>query len=235
MQGSVGNIRNMKFSLVKWTSVAAAAFVIAQEAHAVVVSGQVTSGTGTFVELAPPIANPLGPANSVGNDTFQNPNLYAFDEDQNVQIGPGALLVDLVPGGGSGTIAAGTVVASHYVFFDPAGATTQSGYVDFDADILAVISSTSTLLASDYLANTGVNYLNPTLRGLEPGDSATIDNTLPYRLRVSWTASSPGDYVRVLTKFSPGANVPDVGSTMAMLLSGLTMLAAAARKREGRS
>ena len=100
---------------------------------------------------------------SVGNDTFQDPNLYGFNEDQNVVAAPAG---GFSPDVGS-VIAAGTVVASHYIFFDPAGITSQEGYVDFDADILGIFTSTSTLAATDIYANTSVTYLSPTLRGLE--------------------------------------------------------------------
>ena len=120
-------------------------------------------------------------------------------------------------------IAAGTQVASHYVFFDPLGASSMVGTVDFDSDVLGIITSSGLLLASDGLANTGVNYLNPVLRGLEVGDSVTISGT--RQILVNVTASSPGDYVRVITAFSPGA-VPEpmslalVGAALAAL--GLT-------------
>ena len=61
------------------------------------------------------------------------------------------------------------------------------------------MTSTATLAASDFLANTGVNYLNPGARGLEPGDSVTING--PKQILFDTFASSPGDYVRVLTEF----------------------------------
>jgi hypothetical protein len=207
-----------------------------QDLEAVVIGGSVTGGSaatagGVFIELTPPLSNPFGPPNSVGNNTFQNPNLYAFDEDQNVLVGPANLSVDQIPGGGPGTIPAGTEVASHYVFFDPGPVQSQLGYVDFDADILAVITGTANLAASDYLANTGINYLNPAARGLEAGDSAPIDLLLPYRLNVDWDASTPGDYVRVLTRHSPGATVPDTGSSRMLIAFGLVALAGVRRFR----
>jgi len=95
-------------------------------------------------------------------------------------------------------------VASHYVFFDPTNGTID-GTVDFDSDVLGIISTTNHLAASDYLANTGVNYLNPTLRGLEAGDSVTVSGV--RQIRFDTSASTPGDYVRVLTVFSPGGAV----------------------------
>src|SRR5256885_17135455 len=73
--------------------------------------------------------------------------------------------------------------------------------------------------ASDFLANTGVNYLNPLARGLEPGDSVTISGA--KQILCDTFASAPGDYVRVLTAFSPtAATVPEPGSP-SLLGSGL--------------
>ena len=105
----------------------------------------------------------------MGNDNFQSPNLFAFDEDQNL-----VLTAPLIVNVGTSPIPAGTIVASHYVFFDPGPTQHIVGAVDFDADILGIITSTVDLAASDFLADTGVNYLNPGLRGLEAGDSVTI-------------------------------------------------------------
>ena len=103
------------------------------------------------------------------------------------------------------------------------------GTVDFDSNILAIITSTGTLAASDFLAKTGVNYLNPGNRGLEVGDSVTING--PREILFDTFASSPGDYVRVLTEFSPTAAVPEP-SSFALLGLGLIGLALF-RKRQG--
>src|SRR5690606_24020769 len=101
---------------------------------------------------------------------------------------------------------AGQVVASHYVFFDPGPVQSLTGFVDFDADIFGIITSTGRLAASDFLANTGVTYLNPGSRGLEASqDAVSIDPTNPRRALVDFVASTPGDYIRILTMRSPGA------------------------------
>lgn len=190
-----------------------------QISQATIIGGG-TTGTGSFFDLS------LSPPASVGNDNFQNPNLYGFNEDQNVAVGAGGLTANQ----GLLLLAQGTIVASHYIFFDPSGLTTQVGHVLFDADILSIFTSQTTLDASDYLANTGVTYLSTNLRGLESGDSATINGTNAKQLDVNWRAGTPGDYIRVLTKKSPGA-VPDNGTTALLLSLGLGALALVRRRK----
>ncbi|MCG6941286.1 MAG: hypothetical protein LJE69_08545 [Thiohalocapsa sp.] len=106
-------------------------------------------------------------------------------------------------GGGPGTILAGTIVASHYVFSEPASTASRQGVVELDSDILGILTATATLEDSDFLSSTGVTYLNPDLRGLEGVDSVTSAGR--RRIEATWTASSPGSFVRVLTAFSPAA------------------------------
>lgn len=194
----------------------------ASSANAVVVGGMVTSGSGSFIELDPSTGF------SVGNDTFQDPNLYAFNEDQNISI-PSEIQVNI------GTNPqAGEVVASHYVFFDPGPGTRQQGYVDFDADIFGVATSTAFLAASDFLINNAVTYLNPTLRGLESGDVVSIDPGNSKRLLVDWFAATPGDYVRVFTKESPTFDAPiPLPAAGWMLLGAVAGLAGLRRRRRG--
>jgi len=189
----------------------------ATQASATIVSGAVTGGGslssgGTFIKLTVPFTE-SSPDNTVGNDTFQNANLYGFDEGQNIAVTVDLAVDDLADGlgGGSGPgiIPMGSTVASHYIFFDPVD-NSQIGTVSFDSDIVAIISSTANLAASDFLINTGVTYLNPSERGLESGDVVTITGL--QMITVNWTASTPGDYIRVLTDFSPGAAVPEPAS-----------------------
>lgn len=139
----------------------------------------------------------------VGFDTFDTPHLYGFDEDQNILL-DAPIRVDV--GGIDGEIAEGTIVASHYVFFDSINGI-QHGYVDFDAPILGVAAFQDTMAATDFLANTSVTYISPELRGLEQGDFIWIDEKMPTRLWVFWAGSSPGDYIRVFTEKSAGGLV----------------------------
>lgn len=174
---------------VCWASVA--------PAQATVLGGAIVEQTvsGQFVKLD--TDTPF----DVGEDNFNTDHLYAFDEDQNILlIEP--IRVDI--GGDRGVIPAGQVVASHYVFFDSLRGT-HYGYVDFDAPILGVAALPASMDATDFLANTAVNYISTDLRGLERGDYVWVDNTDPFRLWVYWAGSSPGDYIRVFTARSPGA------------------------------
>jgi hypothetical protein len=122
-------------------------FVLAgltRPAGATTISGAVTGGSalaagGTFVLLHAPLSNPFGPPNSVGDDNFQSPNLFAFDEDQNI------LLAALLTPDVGGAIPAGTIVASHYIFFDPGPSQSVIGTVNFDSNVLAIFTSTALL------------------------------------------------------------------------------------------
>lgn len=164
---------------------------------ATVIGGEILrqNGNGTFVKLD------TEESFAVGNDTFDDPNLYAFDEDQNILLEK-PIRVDI--GGEEGMIAADTVVASHYVFFDSL-AGIHVGYVDFDSPVLGIAAFQDTMGATDFLANTSVTYLGEALRGLEPGDHVWIDENDPHRIWVYWAGSSPGDYIRVFTAKSAGA------------------------------
>jgi hypothetical protein len=71
--------------------------------------------------------------------------------------------------------------------------------VTFPNTILGLATSIATLNASDNLGNSTANYLNPSLRGLEPDDFASISSNT---LSVTFSADSPGDYIRVFVAVS---------------------------------
>lgn len=200
-------------------------FLLTNNASATITGGQITGGTalsngGSFVDLG---SAPTGLV--VGNDTFQNPNLYGFNEDQNI-----FLTSDLAIDVGTTSIASLTEVASHYVFFDPRYGATVAGWVEFDSEVLGIITSTTNLASSDFLINNDVTYLNPTLRGLESNqDTVWIDGTNNNRINLSFYASTPGDYIRVITARSPSVSVPEI-SSIYLLVFGLLGLLVARRK-----
>ena len=184
---------------------------LAETVSATIVSGEIIAGStktggATFIKLSVPFTVSK-PANTVGSNTFNKPHLYGFDEDQNIVIAR-PLAVDIIADAAAktiinGTLPPGTEVASHYIFFDPRRKSTQVGKVTFDSKVLGVITSMPYLQQSDRLANSGVIYQNPGFRGLEKQDKVVISD--PYSITVNWRASSPGDYIRVITESSPGA------------------------------
>lgn len=172
----------------------------AASAEAAIITGEITGGSvlrknGEFIELRP---QQLGSGQwiTIGKDNFNDPNLYAFNEWQNIK-----LLEDISLDIG-GTLKAGTTVAAHYIVFDPVRDNTK-GWIQFDAPILGIATSNKVLAATDYLANSKVNYLQVSARGLEKNDMMKIDPNDLTRLFFDLTASSPGDFVRVFTARSP--------------------------------
>ena len=145
------------------------AIFCASPAFATIIAGAITGGSavpagGAFVNLTPFVG-------TVGNDNFQNPNFYGFDETQNIVLAA-PLTVDIFAATYAAILPIGLDLASHYVFFDPNPGTSLLGTVDFDSDVVAIITSTGLLAASDFLVSPVVTYLNPGARGLEGNDVA---------------------------------------------------------------
>lgn len=169
-----------------------AAFSLAlSPATAGILEGQILqqSGNGAVVYLDPP------PGLAVGADTFDDENLYAFAEVRAVRLGHD---IAIEIGAPDGVIAAGTVIDSHYVFFDSLDGAHFATLL-FETPILGVATTPESLAATDAYGRLGVVYLAPRLRGLETGDEVWIDEDDPRRLFLLWAGSSPGDYIRVFT------------------------------------
>jgi hypothetical protein len=186
----------MKTILTLASATALAAFA-AGTAGATVVGGAVTGGDaaangGVFVNLTPA-------SGTVGADNFNDYNLRAFDEQQDVTL-TSAYAADF-----GVNLNVGDIVNSHYVVYDPDTTrpiASQEGYIDFNKPVLAVIFDGAVLDASDSeLGLASVTYaLNgDPKRGPEGADTVTINPGEPGRVYISWKASTPGDDFRVIT------------------------------------
>jgi len=154
------------------------------------------------------------------NPVLPNPNdgvLLGWDEVQNLTLTE-SLRVDRVfdesasfisdAGSGDFFIAAGTVVSSHYLQWDPGmgSAGRVQATIELDSQVFAFITDTQNLFDTDAaLGLLGLNYNDFGLRGLEGGDTTVFNGP---NTDINWSASSPGDWTRLITAFSPGAEDP---------------------------
>ena len=118
----------------------------------------------------------------------------------------------------------GQAVKSWFVFFDPRAASSMKGDVSFDGAILHVLDDKASLLATSAFGSAGMSYdySNKSI-GLEAGDKSKT-SFAGSTLSLNWTASNPGDHIRVMTA------VPEPG-TYALMALGLGALGFVARRR----
>ena len=207
-------------SIIMKTVFVAATALWAGQASATIIGGGVTGGSSFAAGGQFNLIEPIPFGFTVGDDNQQSDDLFGFNEDQNILLAD-ALDLDV----GTPQLAAGTEVASHYIFYDPVLASIE-GFVECDAVVLGILTETDTLFASDVLANTDVTYLNPAARGLEDNtDSVVIDPGNPNRILIDFFAGSPGDYIRVLTERSPiAAQEVAAPGTLGLLGFSLSLL-----------
>lgn len=206
-------------------------------------AGWPTRAGATLVDLGPCI----GPVACVitttpPNPVQQDPNdgvLLAWDEVQNLTLAQD-LRVDRVfdptapfiePVGNDFLIKAGTVVSSHYLQWDPgAGSSdTVETTIAADSQIFAFIVDDQNLFDSDaVLGLPGLDYNDFRYRGIEDSDTTVFSGE---RVAIRWTATTPGDWARLITAFSPGGDpIPEPG-TLGLLLAGLAGLSARRARR----
>jgi hypothetical protein len=114
---------------------------------------------------------------------------------------------------------------SYLLMFDPVNVTGKvNATVTFAGNVFATFTNKAGLIASSAYQNAGVTYDWKKLSGLEGKEALTVTgNAISFK----WTASSPGDYVRVLTVSA----VPEP-ETYALLLAGLGIMGAAVRRKK---
>jgi hypothetical protein len=203
----------------KLISVAVMAALAVVPAQAVVLTGSLTDGSALTNGGAFQIVTPIGTLEdpyTVGRNNIGDNNVRVFNEKQIFTLTSDLAVRD-------GVIAAGTRVASQFLFFDPRGAAQiATGFAKFNGDILGVATTTTLLQGSDFLGiQPTVFYNYNDGSGLEDQDIVTFSGrTLNFTLQ----ASSPSDSIRILTA------VPEPAS-WAMLIAGFGLVGAAARRR----
>jgi hypothetical protein len=214
------------------------------------------SGPGNILD---PAATSTGATANFFNDTGANRVVHAWNERQNVTLDHD-LFVDITRPGvfdhnhdlgyyNQHRIAAGRVVSSHLLYFDPRNSHRVENVVfTFDEPIVGIIVAsdrfftaahnfTDYFLDSDYLGNPLSVY--PTAhfedRGLELNqfDEFTF-SVSGNRLCLNWGASTPGDQIRVITA-RPNRELTPVpappGLVLALAGSALLILGGLIRRR----
>jgi hypothetical protein len=174
----------------------------------------ITAAAATLLAFGAQAANPVATidrsfteyagAGPIGNNNINNnTNLYWMFESTGTWLGQ--------------------AVNSWFLVWDPLNSRVASGTIKFDQTILFVHDEKAELIATSAFGKPGVTYnYTHSLVGLEGADrSATsfAGDTLTFR----WTASNPGDHIRVMTA------VPEPES-YALLLAGLGAVGFMARR-----
>jgi hypothetical protein len=198
---------------------------VAATVGATAVPAAITGTSGSVVQIAPP---PSVVDNALQSDT----DIKAFDEKQCVTLASD-LQLDVTPGGGGGSVPAGTTVSSQFLHFDPSGSSfvTRTGSITTDAAIIGAITTSGNLDASDSLGAPATAYpTGDATRDLEPaqGDTVSISGN---QLTATTTVNEQFhfDQIRVITHCPPppppvlatcvenvnphGQNIPPAGST----------------------
>ena len=165
-------------------------------------------------------------ANAAHRGTAEADYVMGFDEAQNIVLTEG-LTVELSDGSLT-TLAAGTTISSHMVYFDPIGSPSPALFaegvdVEFDAQVLGVITDSLALFNTHgLLGHSDLSY--PEFHA-GYGFTGELDSATFSGSTVNFTSlSSGGDYIRVITV----GTVPAPG---AMALLGLGGLVAGRRRR----
>lgn len=199
-------------------AICAAVLSLAGASQAAVVVGDLTGGSafragGSFQRIPAPA--------TIGFNALQSPNLYAFNERQSLE-----LTAAFAPQIGA-PLAVGRWVSSHIIAFDPATYSRAIGWVEFNAPVIAIFTTTRGLRDSNAVFGApGTLYNRANGVGIERSDRISINATNPNRVDVNF-ADSSGDLVRVITSAVPEP------STWAMLITGFGLVGLFLRRRSG--
>lgn len=204
----------MRFPLLLGAALLSVALTSAAKASVIAISF-CSGATTCAITTSPP------------NPVVEDPNDGAFliwEEKQHLTLDT-ALQVDRVLdsgaayvndlGNGKYEFVPGTTISSYYVQWDPGNDSSSRAVmtVDFDAAVLAFITSDESLgLSNSPLGLASIDYGSFGNRGLEPDD---ITNFSGFNAVLSWHASTPGDWARVVTAATPVPVPPSLLAGMA--------------------
>lgn len=154
--------------------------------------------------------------------------LMAWNEKQNVKLrsnlpvdrvfDPSAPFVERTSDGF--VIKAGTVVSSHYIQWDPGRGSESSvrALIHADSQIFAFITDDQKLFETDTaIGRTGLNYNDFKNRSLENEDKTAFQGK---GVKINWRATSPGDWTRLITAYSPTAASQAKNETHTIVIDG---------------
>lgn len=114
---------------------------------------------------------------------------------------------------------------SWFIFFDPVGSQTITATLTFDHAIVGVITDRIGLFQSQPTYSIDIDhdgvfddYLNPQGVGLEADQDTVTWTPGSNTMTIRWTASNPGDHVRVLTAVPEPASWGLAGVALAALV-----------------
>lgn len=141
--------------------------------------------------------------------------LLAWIEVENFTL-TGSLLVDLVSDEAADfvtaieagfEIAAGTVVTTYYLQWDSGSQSPRvQSTLTLGCPFVAIVLGDERLAASDHLGRPDLEYINFPFRGVE--DEEDIVDLEENVVRVSLSATTPGDWMRLVCITPPGAETP---------------------------